>query len=153
MQIELETFIAAPPPVVFSTLADFAAWPLFMDGIESVEILTPGSVEAGTRFRETRKMFGKSATEEMTVAEIAQPGRIVLVAFNHGTNYRIDHRISASDDGSRLSLRFAGTPVTLLARVFTPLGWLFAGSVRKQIEADLANLAREAEKRHRAGAR
>jgi uncharacterized protein YndB with AHSA1/START domain len=148
MQIEIETFVAAPPPVVFETLADFANWPHFMGGIERVEILTPGPVAVGSRFRETRTMFGKSASEEMEVAEIAPPHRIELTAHNHGTDYRIAHTLAAAPEGTRLSLRFAGTPVTLAARLFAPLGWLFAGSVRKQIEKDLVDLKREAECRH-----
>lgn len=151
MQIETETIVAAPSSVVFETLADFANWPHFMGGIERVEILTPGTVGVGTRFRETRTMFGRSASEDMEIAEMASPHRIVLTAFNHGTDYRIAHTLAAAAEGTRLSLRFAGTPVTLAARLFAPLGWLFAGSVRKQIEKDLGDLKREAERRHGSG--
>jgi carbon monoxide dehydrogenase subunit G len=151
MQIELETIIAAPPAAVFSTLAAVGNWAQFMSGIDSVEMLTPGAIAAGTRFRETRTMFGKTAIEEMTVVEIAPPNRLLLTAFNHGTAYRVDHKLATATDGTRLSLQFSGTPVTLIARIFAPLGLLFAGSVRKQIEKDLADFKREAERRHRSG--
>jgi len=148
MQIELETIVAAPPAAVFSTLADVDSWARFMSGVESVEILSPGAIGAGTRFRETRTMFGKTATEEMTVVEIEPPNRLLLAASNHGTQYRVEHKLAAAGAGTRLSLQFSGTPVTLLARIFAPLGLLFAGSVRKQIEKDLADLKREAEQRY-----
>ena len=59
MQIVLETIIAAPATVVFSTLVDVGRWAQFMSGIGSVEILTPGPLALGTRFRETRTMFGR----------------------------------------------------------------------------------------------
>lgn len=148
MQIELETIVAAPPAAVFSTLADVGNWARFMSGVESVEILTPGAIDAGTRFRETRTMFGKTATEVMTVVEIAPPDRLLLAASNHGTEYRIEHQLTAVKDGTRVSLQFSGTPTTSLARIFAPLGLLFAGSVRKQVAKDLADLKREAERRH-----
>lgn len=148
MQIEIETFVAAPPPVVFETLANFANWPQFMSGIARMEMLTTGPVAVGSRFRETRTMLGKSASEEIEVAEMAAPHRIVLTAHNHGTDYRIAHMLAAAAEGTQLSLQFAGTPVPLAARLFAPLGWLFAGSARKQIEKDLGDLKREAERHH-----
>ena len=151
MQIVLETIIAAPATVVFSTLVDVGRWAQFMSGIGSVEVLTPGPLAPGTRFRETRTMFGKTASEEMMVVEIAPPHRLLLAASNHGTDYRVDHKLATTIDGTCLSLQFSGTPVTLPARLFAPLGLLFAGSVRKQMDKDLADLKREAERRHRSG--
>ena len=37
--------------------------------------------------------------------------------------------------------------MTLLARLLAPLGLLFQGTVKRQLAADLADLAREAERR------
>ena len=48
-----------------------------------------------------------------------------------------------------LELAFEGRPVTLLARLLAPLGLLFQGTVKRQLAADLADLAREAERRAR----
>jgi hypothetical protein len=100
-------------------------------------------VAVGTRFRETREMFGRKATEEMTVAEIEPPRRLVLTAFNHGTAYRVEHLLTAES---------AGTRVTLAARLLMPLGLLFRGTVRRQLVSDLADLGHEAGRRLRDGA-
>jgi carbon monoxide dehydrogenase subunit G len=153
MQIAVEATVNAPPDVVFQTTADIANWPKFISGIQAVELLTPGPVAAGMRFRETRTMFGKAATEEMTVAEFEPPRRFLLTAFNHGTAYRAEHTFAAEGAGTRLRLAFEGRPVALAARLFIPLGWLFASSVRRQLEGDLADLKAEAEaeRRHREG--
>jgi hypothetical protein len=148
MQISVEAFVDAPPQAVFATAADIARWPQFISGVEAVEVLTRGEVGAGTRFRETRKMFGRQATEEMTVAGIAPPQRLLLTAFNHGTAYRIEHGFAPEGAGTRATLTFEGRPQTLLARAFAPLGLLFMGAVKRQLVADLADLAREAERRH-----
>ena len=147
MRITVEATIHAPPDVTFALVADIPGWPRVISGIQSVDMLTPGPVAVGTRFRETRVIFGRQATEEMTVAEIEAPRRLILTAFNHGTAYRAEHLFDAHGSGTKLELAFEGRPVTLLARLFAPLGLLFQGTVRRQLAADLADLAREAERR------
>jgi len=151
MQVDLETTIHATPSGVFTIAADIARWPDFISAIDSVEVLTPGPVGVGTRFRETRKIFGSSATEDMTVAEFAPPHRFVLTAQNHGTAYRAEHTFEPTGDGTRMRLSFEGLPTSLLARLMTPIGLLFLGSVKRQLAADLADMRREAERRHSAG--
>jgi len=94
-------------------------------------------------------MFGKSATEEMTVAELEPPRRFLLSTFSHGTAYRAEHRFATEAAGTRINLTFEARPATLLSRIFAPLGWLSLGAVRRQLASDLADLAREAERRHR----
>ena len=48
-----------------------------------------------------------------------------------------------------MTVLFEGRPMTLLARLLTPLALLVIGSVRREIATDLAGLAREAERRSR----
>lgn len=151
MQIRVEAIAEASLQVAFATAIDIAAWPAFVSGVQGVELLTPGPIGAGTRFRETRAMFGRTASEEMTVTEIEAPRRFLLTALNHGTAYRVEHRFEAEGAATRLVLVFEGRPVTLAARLLMPLGLLFRGSVRRQLEGDLADLAREAGRRQRGG--
>lgn len=146
MQIGIEALVEAPPEVVFAVVADIPAWPRYISAIDRIELLSPGPVVAGLRFRETRVMFGRPATEEMTVAEIAPPRRLVLTGINHGTAYRAEHVCEPQGRQTRLRLVFEGRPVTLLARLFTPLGWLFLGAVKRQFASDLADLKGEAER-------
>ncbi len=146
MLLSLETSIAAPREHVFSVLSDIAGWPDQISGIDRVELLTEGPVRVGTRFRETRRMHGREATEEMTVAELVAPERLVLTAENHGTHYRASHYLEA--DGSsrtRLRLEFEGRPVSFLAWLCVPLATLFKGAVKRAMLADLADLKRAAE--------
>jgi carbon monoxide dehydrogenase subunit G len=145
MRMTVSTTVAAPPERVFEIAADVPRWAEVIRGVESVEMLTPGPVRVGTRFRETRIMHGSKAAEEMTVAEFAPPHRFVLTAENHGARYRAEHLFAAEDGGTRLTLSFEGKPVTLFAYLMMPLGYLLAGAVRQQLEADLADLKRAAE--------
>ncbi len=149
MRIEVEEATTAAPEVAFATATDIARWPQFITGIDSVEILTTGPVAVGTRFRETRLMHGRTATEEITVKELEAPRFFVLSALSHGTHFRAEHRFEPDGDGTRMTVLFEGRPMTLLARLLTPLALLVIGSVRREIAADLAGLAREAERRSR----
>lgn len=149
MKIGIEALIEAPCETVFAAVADIPEWPQYISAIESIDMLSPGPVEAGTRFHETRVMFGRRATEEMTVAEISPPRRLVLTALDHGTAQRAEHLVEPLGPQTRLRLVFEGQPSTLLARLLAPLGSQFLGAVKRQLASDLADLQREAERRHR----
>ena len=149
MKMEVETEIAAPPHVVYATVTDIENWQTFIRGIERLEILNPGPLAVGTKFRETRTMLGRTATEEMTVAALTPPGRFDLTAENHGTRYNAHHEITATVGGSRLKLVFEGTAVTLGAKLGMLVGVLFKGAVKKQLQADMEDIKAEAERRAR----
>src|SRR5699024_6372879 len=72
MQMDLSRHIAADPDVVWDVLTDIPGAPRTLSGVISVEILTNKPYEPGLRWRETRKMFGSKATEEMMVV-VAEP--------------------------------------------------------------------------------
>ena len=108
MQVRVSSVVAAPPDDGLRRNHRDRALARDHTGIERVEILTPGPVAVGTRFRETRIMFGRRATEEMTVAELDPPRRLVLTAYNHGTAYRAEHLFAPEGDGTGLTLIFAG---------------------------------------------
>jgi hypothetical protein len=146
MQCSVQRLIAAPRETVFAIASDIPHWPEVVSSIEHVEMLTPGPVAAGSRFGETRLMHGRAATEEMTVAELTPPERFVLTAENHGTRYRMEYLFEAEGAGTRLRLVFSGEPATLAARLLAPLARLMRGQLQRQLAADLADLAHEAER-------
>lgn len=150
MQVQVTAEVGAAPEVVFTTLTDVANYPAFIPRIRSVEILDPGPLRTGTRFRETRIMFGRESTEEMTFAIFDPPRRLVLTAENHGARYVITQQVAASNRGSRVTLTFQGIPVTFAARLFSFLSLVFAGNVRKHLADDLAAVKVEAERRAKA---
>ena len=151
MRIAVEALINAPPDVVYTVASDIPNWARFISAIEHIEMLTSGPVTLGTRFRETRKMFGRSATEEMQVAELTPPTRFALSAIAHGTVYWSEHTITPSGGGTRLALAFEGRPHTRIARLLGFMGYLFKRSLVRTLQGDLQDLKREAERRHREG--
>ena len=112
-----------------------------VSAITATEILSDGPIAVGTVFRETRLMWGREASETMTIATLEPPHRYLFTAENHGTSYVTDHTIEASPDGnSRLTVIFTGKAKTVMAHLLMPLGLLLAGSLKKQLMADLQEL-------------
>lgn len=61
--------ISAPRERVWRVLTDLDNAPTLIPSITSVERLTDGPYAAGTRWRETRTMLGRTETHELEVAE------------------------------------------------------------------------------------
>lgn len=137
--------IAAPPEKVFAVASDFGNAANTIEGILRVEVLTSGPVGVGTRFRETRKMFGKEATEEMTVAELEPPRRYVLLAESHGSRYRSELRFEPQGAGTEVVMSFRGEPQTFFAKVMSVLMKPMLKSISKLCAQDLADLKRTVE--------
>ncbi|MEQ1717620.1 MAG: SRPBCC family protein, partial [Hyphomicrobium sp.] len=137
MQIVVQQIVHAPRALTFAIACDIGGWPDLMSGIEKIEMLTREPVVAGTRFRETRRMHGRVSAEEMAVAEINPPEHFVLTGESHGARYRIDHVFEDVPEGTRMTLMFAATPLTMSARLMSPLALMFRAALLRQIKADL----------------
>ncbi|MGH7149210.1 MAG: SRPBCC family protein [Planctomycetota bacterium] len=132
--------IAAFPEKVFQAAADFRGAPGRIRGIKRIEVLTEGPVRVGTRFKETRKMFGKEATETMEVVAFDPPNGYTLACESHGCRYRTEFRFKGNAGGTRVEMAFEATPLTFLAKA---MGFLMAPmikSVSKLVDQDLKDL-------------
>ncbi len=147
LTLDLQETIAAPPATVWAELADVAGWSRWLPNLVQLELLGDGAFGVGMRFRETRKMFGRDATEifEVTAAEPS-----------HSFDLHVDGREGSSRRGNyhfsyRLEPVAVGTCLRLDARIegmgwfFKRIGRLFAGGFRRALAADLAAFKRHVE--------
>jgi len=142
MSCTITEHINAPTDKVFAAATDFASAPQRISGIKKMEMLTDGPVGKGTKFRETRVMFGKEASETMEVVDF-QPGRsYTLAAASHGCAYSTVVSVRpAARGGSEVTFDFSGKPLTTGARIMgTLMGWMFKGACVKAIKKDLTDL-------------
>ncbi|MFJ8668352.1 SRPBCC family protein [Streptomyces sp. NPDC093600] len=148
--VVVERRIRATPGPVWETMTDLKDMERILTGVDRVEVLTEGAFGVGTRWRETRRMFGKEATEEMTVTESVPPERYVTVADSHGMRYVSE--IALRPDGSdatTVRMTFSARPADgratgLLTRL---LGGLGVRAVSRALARDLDDVAASVERR------
>jgi len=145
MSVSVSRLIDAPPDRVFQLASDFARVPEHIPEIKRVEMLTDGPVGIGTRFKETRVMFGKEATETMEVTEFTPPRLYALRAESCGARYESTLRFEPDSGGTLTTLDLTVTPVSFFARLMQPLGWMMKGMMVKCFAKDLEGLAKAAE--------
>ena len=138
---------AAQPSEVFTVITDLRSAAEVVPGIERLEVLTDGPIGVGTRFRETRVFFKREATEEMVITGFEPPGGYTVGCESHGCSYLTSFRLAPDGEGTRVEVDFEARPISLFARLMTPLGKLMVGQMRKCIEGDLDALRTVAEGR------
>ncbi|QWC23453.1 SRPBCC family protein [Bacillus haikouensis] len=123
----------------YAGLLDLDSAHRWMQGLVRIERMDEGPLEEGSEWRETRKMFGKEATEHFEVAELAVPDKIVL---------RCDGTKGTTGKGEfiftyLLTSRGDATDVTMLGEIrglagmSKWLGKLMVGSFKKACTKDL----------------
>jgi carbon monoxide dehydrogenase subunit G len=132
--------IAAPPSEVFRCITDVPNWANTISGIKHVEVLTDGPIGKGTRFRETRIMFKKEATEEMEIVDWQEGKSYSVGCESCGARYLSRFDVEAQGDGSDVTMTMDVQPVTFMAKLMSPLGKLMAGSMKKCIAKDLDDI-------------
>lgn len=142
----LEHVARAPVEVVFALASDFARAPENVPAIRRVEMLTPGPVGRGTRFRETRVMFGKEATAVLEVLELEPPRRYVLGCEEHGCRYRTELSFEPRGELTLMRMRFEVEPLTRVARVVALLMKPMMRGLAKSCAKDLEAIAGVAER-------
>jgi carbon monoxide dehydrogenase subunit G len=146
-QLSLTKHIAAPPERVWSILTDLDDSPRTISAITSVERLSADQgLQVGTRWRETRTMFGKEATEVMEVTAVDPGSSYVVEAESGNVHYRSRLSVEPSGEGSVLTMTFHGEPRGALTKfVAATVGKLMQGATRKALAKDLDDIARAAE--------
>ncbi len=116
-EVQLKQQIQAPIETVFDRASDFPNAASTITSIVKVEMLSDGPVAVGSRFRETRVMFGREATEEMEVKTFERPRRYVLEATSHGSHYLTTFNFREKGGGTEMEMNFQATPLSFFAKV------------------------------------
>ena len=142
MQVEVKTEINAKPEDIWKVTTDLANSDKFISGIEKVEILEkPKSGFIGTKWKETRTLFGKTATEVMWITDAVENSHYDVRAESHGAIYESTISLTPKGDSTVLAMKFKGTPVKLGAKIMTVLmGWRFKGATVKALQKDMDNI-------------
>lgn len=164
MSLTVGRYVTAPPAAVWSVITDLEGTTAHLPGVVSIERLSadgPGAYAVGTRWRETRRMFGQDAAEVMEVVSVDPERRAEMRAEHHGTRYDTGFELIPAGNGARPDatlLRFhfravpsADAPTTWRAKAGRAVGGLMAplgaAATRSAMQKELAHLALLAERR------
>lgn len=149
MRVEVEVNVDAPVVHVWRIASDIENSAATISGIEKIEVLEKPHDEGivGLKWRETRTLFGKTATEVMWITE-AGDHYYVTEAQSHGSEYRTRVQAAPAGNGTRLGTEFEARALTFGARVASALlGFMMKGAVRKALLQDLEDVKSVAEAR------
>jgi hypothetical protein len=138
--------IAAPVEEVFAQFADVQHWAAgHVSGIKKIEMLTPGPVRLGTRWRETRDVMGVTDSADMEITSFERNRTYTITHHKAGLQIATTFWFEPVDGVTRVTVEFelerGGVPPGLLA----PLGWAIAGKVARVLSHDLADFKRTIE--------
>jgi len=140
MDVSVSKEVNAPIERVFDVFSDLTKTEERIEAITKLEILSDVKQGKGTRWRETRVMFGREATEEMEISVFEPNKSYEVVAESRGMKYHSVYSFAPQGDATRVDMTFSGTPMTFAAKLMSPIGSLFKGTVRKALEADMEQL-------------
>lgn len=133
-RITVTRVIDAPLDVVFRTVADIREFSKAVPHIVNVEFVSAVQSGVGTRFRETRRMKGKEATEEFEVTEYVENERVRIVTDSHGTVWDSVFSVAPEDGGTGLTLTMDARAYKLLPRLMNPL---IKGMIHRAVGEDM----------------
>lgn len=133
-RITLSRVISAPVDLVFSTVADIRKYSKAIPHIVKFEFLSDVESGVGTKFRETRLMRGREATEDLEVTECVVNDRIRIVSDSHGSVWDTVFSFTPTDGGTTFSMVMDARAYKLLPKLVNPL---IKGMIRKEMEKDM----------------
>lgn len=147
-ELRIDREVNAPAERVWAVLTDLEGTERTLSAVRRIERLDGGSgFGVGTRWRETRVMFGREATEEMAVTSVEPARSYVVESDSRGTHYRSVMGVEPlGESRSRVYMTFAAEAGGILGKIMAAtLGRLMMGVVRKELRRDLEDITRAAE--------
>lgn len=141
METSASLKINATKEQVWAVVTDIDSAKQRIECILDIEVLErPDSGIVGLKWRETREMFGKQATETMWITEAKDNEYYVTEAENSGCLYHSTIRIIELEDGVELAMSFKATPLSLFAKIMSPMMFMMKGMIKKAFEKDLRDI-------------
>jgi len=147
MKLSVNINIDANKESVWKIITDIDNSVNNISAIEKVEILErPKKGLVGLKWRETRTMFGKTATEDMTIKEYTKNDYYKTHAESHGAIYESKLSVEESNKKTTLTMAFEATPVTFGAKImYTLMSFMIKGAMVKALQRDVEDIRKVAE--------
>lgn len=149
MNIKVQVNIQGPKEKVWHIITDIEKASKTISGIEKIEILNqPESGLVGLKWRETRTLFGKTATEDMWITDVIDHQSYKTRAESHGAIYMSSLTISEQNNETLLNMEFSSEAQTFAAKIMSVLmGSLFKSATKKVLLQDLNDIKAAVERK------
>lgn len=148
MEVSTSIEILKPKENVWKAITDIEDSAKMISSIIAIDVLEKPQVGfLGFKWQETRKMFGKEATEIMWVTDSLENEYYSTRAESHGSVYI--SRLSLSESGANtiLTMSFSGEASSLIAKIISTLmSFIIKGSIEKELQKDLVDIKQYVEK-------
>ncbi|MBD8070658.1 SRPBCC family protein [Bacillus sp. PS06] len=148
IRFEVKRNLNVPKEEAYKALLDLDSARQWMQGFVGIERLDQGPMQEGSQWKETRRMFGKEATEQFEVVELNEPEKIVLRCDGtKGTTgkgeFVFTYSLASTNHHTEVTLNGEINGLTGLTKLF---GKMMAGSFKKACAKDLDSLKEYLEK-------
>jgi len=141
MIVEAQVTIKGSRAAIWAAITNIENASKTISGIEHIEVLEkPANGLVGLKWRETRKLFGKSATVEKWITDATENQFYKTKAEDGGCVYVTTKSISESSDGITLTESHESRPQGTVAKLSIPMLFLFKGVVKKALLQDLNDI-------------
>ncbi|MBQ0767979.1 MAG: SRPBCC family protein [Bizionia sp.] len=142
MKLTVAIDINAPKEKVWKAITAIENSVQLISGIENIEMLhTPENTLVGLKWKETRTVFGKSATETMWITEAVELSHYVTRAESNGAIYQTTLKLTEHENTTYFAMEFSSEAVTFKGKVMgVVFGALLKKSMKKLIYKDLLDI-------------
>lgn len=142
MNITIDIEIKASKEKVWRVITDIENSMNTISGIDKIEILNkPKDTVIGLKWKETRTIFGKSATETMWITEATENNYYKTRAESNGAIYQTILKLSEKENSTFLTMEFSSEAISFKGKI---MAFIFEKmlnkSMKKLIKKDLIDI-------------
>jgi hypothetical protein len=141
MLVEAQVTVNGSNSAIWAAITSIENAAETISGIENIEVVEkPANGLVGLKWRETRMLFGKPATVEKWITDIAENEFFTTRAESDGFVFITTHHISGSSGRITVTSTHDSRPRSIAARIQSLPMFLFRGVIRKAILQDLNDI-------------
>lgn len=147
MNVGTAVEINSPKQQVWAAIIDIRHCAAIISAIIDIRILhQPAQGIVGLKWAETRKIFGKEATETMWITHSKDEEYYVTRAENHGMIYITKMALTESNGKTHLTLSFTAQAASLAGKIMSSVMGVFTKpAMVKMLQQDLADIKKYVE--------
>jgi carbon monoxide dehydrogenase subunit G len=142
MKVNANIHINAISQEIWTAITDIRNCADMISEVVEVTLLNePSTGVVGLKWQETRKMFGKEATETMWITEAVEYEYYQTRAESNGTIYKSKMAITGTSQTSTLTMSFSDHAESLMAKIMSStMGFFGKNWMKKILQKDLEDI-------------